>query len=862
MLDRKLGGFISANPPAPTQASAQGVWDGNQQIVAQLQNAWPLPPHVVQRSLRFNSADSPSLSRTPGVASNRRTYTWSGWCKLTSLAEQVLFNAQANSSGGTQRTLISIASSGFLYVNTDNLNTAMIWTVSSNNLLRDFSAWYHIVVAVDTTQATAANRVRMYINGVEVSYAASTYPSQNYDDAINNTVPHYISYEQHPAQATKRLNGYLAEVNFVDGQALTPSSFGETDPQTGIWVPKRYTGTYGTNGFCLPFSNNSSTTALGFDASGNGNNWTPNNFSVTPGSGNDSLLDVPSLYGATDTGIGAEIRGNYATLNPLDNGGATLSDGNLVSTRSSASTVAVRSTMAVSSGKWYWEVTPTALGALTVGIGTQSASLTGIVGGDAFGYGWYNDSGGTSSKYNSNASSSYSTALTVGSVCGVALDLDSTPTTLTFYRNGISQGVAYSGLTAGTYFAMISQWGGTTSTASINFGQRPFAFPAPAGFKALCTTNFVAPAIGQTAANQADNHFAAIAYPGNGSTQNVVTEFAPDLVWIKNRSSNWSHLLYDTLRGPSNGTTSKALFTNGSDGENVINDNSTYGYLSAFNSNGFTVNAGSYVGAGGYANTSGQNYVAWCWNAGGNSVTNNAGSNGATIASTYRANKAAGFSVVTYTGNGVDGATVAHGLGAAPAFIIVKSRSNAFNWGVWHKNLAKYDANHAYAIGLNLTRPADATAQYAVFYPGVNTANVFGLGNESTANQSNATYVAYCFAEVPGFSGFGSYTGNGSADGPFVHLGFRPAFMLLKNISQAYGWQIYDSKRNPTNRVNLGLYPNVSNGEGTEAGAGPIDFLSNGFKIRDATWDELNGSTRTYLYIAFAEAPFRLSSAR
>jgi len=518
--------------------------------------------------------------------------------------------------------------------------------------------------------------------------------------------------------------------------------------------------------------------------------------------------------------------------------------------------------MAVSSGKWYWEVTPTALGALTVGIGTQSASLTGIVGGDAFGYGWYNDSGGTSSKYNSNASSSYSTALTVGSVCGVALDLDSTPTTLTFYRNGISQGVAYSGLTAGTYFAMISQWGGTTSTASINFGQRPFAFPAPAGFKALCTTNFVAPAIGQTAANQADNHFAAIAYPGNGSTQNVVTEFAPDLVWIKNRSSNWSHLLYDTLRGPSNGTTSKALFTNGSDGENVINDNSTYGYLSAFNSNGFTVNAGSYVGAGGYANTSGQNYVAWCWNAGGNSVTNNAGSNGATIASTYRANKAAGFSVVTYTGNGVDGATVAHGLGAAPAFIIVKSRSNAFNWGVWHKNLAKYDANHAYAIGLNLTRPADATAQYAVFYPGVNTANVFGLGNESTANQSNATYVAYCFAEVPGFSGFGSYTGNGSADGPFVHLGFRPAFMLLKNISQAYGWQIYDSKRNPTNRVNLGLYPNVSNGEGTEAGAGPIDFLSNGFKIRDATWDELNGSTRTYLYIAFAEAPFRLSSAR
>jgi hypothetical protein len=862
MLDRKLGGFISANPPAPTQASAQGVWDGNQQIVAQLQNAWPLPPHVVQRSLRFNSADSPSLSRTPGVASNRRTYTWSGWCKLTSLAEQVLFNAQANSSGGTQRTLISIASSGFLYVNTDNLNTAMIWTVSSNNLLRDFSAWYHIVVAVDTTQATAANRVRMYINGVEVSYAASTYPSQNYDDAINNTVPHYISYEQHPAQATKRLNGYLAEVNFVDGQALTPSSFGETDPQTGIWVPKRYTGTYGTNGFCLPFSNNSSTTALGFDASGNGNNWTPNNFSVTPGSGNDSLLDVPSLYGATDTGIGAEIRGNYATLNPLANNGGTLANGNLDHTGTTALTT---STIFPSTGKWYCEFTCTAygggatLGFTAVGVIQSSQSITTIpnsLGSVPAGLWIYRND---ANRANNGASASYGSTWTANDVIGIAIDLDTG--TLTFYKNGVSQGSAYTNLT-GSIAPVINDQGTYSTSFSANFGQRPFAFPAPAGFKALCTTNFVAPAIGQTAANQADNHFAAIAYPGNGSTQNVVTEFAPDLVWIKNRSSNWSHLLYDTLRGPSNGTTSKALFTNGSDGENVINDNSTYGYLSAFNSNGFTVNAGSYVGAGGYANTSGQNYVAWCWNAGGNSVTNNAGSNGATIASTYRANKAAGFSVVTYTGNGVDGATVAHGLGAAPAFIIVKSRSNAFNWGVWHKNLAKYDANHAYAIGLNLTRPADATAQYAVFYPGVNTANVFGLGNESTANQSNATYVAYCFAEVPGFSGFGSYTGNGSADGPFVHLGFRPAFMLLKNISQAYGWQIYDSKRNPTNRVNLGLYPNVSNGEGTEAGAGPIDFLSNGFKIRDATWDELNGSTRTYLYIAFAESPFRLSSAR
>jgi len=391
---------------------------------------------------------------------------------------------------------------------------------------------------------------------------------------------------------------------------------------------------------------------------------------------------------------------------------------------------------------------------------------------------------------------------------------------------------------------------------NANFGQRPFAYPAPAGYKALCTTNLPAPAIGQTSSNQADNHFNVVTYNGNGSTQNLTTDFAPDLVWIKNRTTNYSHMLYDTLRGASTGSVSKVISSNATDIEGTVNDNSTYGYLSSFNANGFTVTAGSFTGSGGYTNTSGQNYVAWCWNAGGTSVTNGAGTNGATIASTYRANRAAGFSIVTYTGNGVDGATVAHGLGIAPAFIIVKSRNNTYNWGVWHKNLAKYDANHTYALGLNLTRIADATAQYAVFYPGLNNTNVFGLGNESTSNQLNSTYIAYCFAEVSGYSAFGIFSHAALADGTFVNTGFRPRFLLLKGTDNASNWIIHDAVCDPVNFVGRGINANLSGAESTSNSLYSLDFVSNGFKMRNTG---LNGN---FIYMAIAETPSRLALAR
>jgi hypothetical protein len=823
-IDRNSAQYITGAIYKPTQTSAPGVWDLDDQANSIAKNLWPLPPQAVQRSLRFNSADSASLSRTP-VASNRTTWTWSGWVKISVFGTYRALFARGD-------TYIDFNANNKIEINLRN--SATNYFLITTPVYRDPSAWYHFVVTLDTNNGTAADRLRAYVNGVRVEqYDMSTYQSisAGYEPLINSAALHYIGGPDY-------FNGYMAEVNFVDGQALTPSSFGETDPQTGIWVPKRYTGTYGTNGFRLPFTNNTSTTALGFDASGNGNNWTPNNFSVTAGSGNDSLLDVPSLYG-TDTGLGGEVRGNYATFNPLDNGGATLSDGNLVSTRSTASTVAVRSTFAVSSGKWYWEVTPTALGALTVGIGTQSASLTNIVGGDAFGYGWYNDSGGTSSKYNNNVSSAYSTALTAGTVCGVALDLDSSPTTITFYRNEISQGVAYSGLTAGTYFAMISQWGGTTSTANINFGQRPFAYAAPTGFKALCTTNLPAPAIGQTSSNQADNHFAAVTYTGNGGTQTISTlDFQPDLVWIKNRGANANHRLFDSVRG-----SDKVLYSSLANAE--ATDASG---LTAFTSNGFSIGSTQ-------VNDSGNTFVAWCWNAGGNTVTNTNG----TITSQLRANQRAGFSIVTYTGNGVSyptGATIGHGLATAPQFIITKNRNTANNWNCYHVSVAT-----GYRIDLNSA--AAATGDAGAWNSVAPTSTVFSIGNTGNTNISGAPYVAYCFAPVSGYSAFGSYTGNGSTDGPFVYTGFRPRWIMVKQsagTSAGSGsWQIFDTARDLYNPSDYRVQANSNGVEGT--GAPSWDVLSNGFKLRslNANWNETSG---TYIYAAFAETPARLSTAR
>ena len=330
-------------------------------------------------------------------------------------------------------------------------------------------------------------------------------------------------------------------------------------------------------------------------------------------------------------------------------------------------------------------------------------------------------------------------------------------------------------------------------------------------------------------------------FTGTGSNGLVVTNndlgsngFYPDLIWIKSRNATYYNNLLDYPRGAS-----VRLFSNLTDAE------SNNGCQSSFNTNGFTLNAD----AGG-VNNSGTTYVAWQWNAGsGTTSSNTAGS----ITSTVDVNATAGFSIVKYTGNGTSGASVGHGLGVAPSFIITKSRNQSQNWNCYHVSIGA-----SAGIYLNLTQGQGNTTAY---WNGVTpTSSVFYLGNSGETNSSGNPIIAYCWAEVAGFSKFGSYIGNGNADGPFLYTGFKPKFVMYKKSTNGASgsWFMVDSTRNPSNTANLWLQANTSDAEQTDTA---IDLNSNGFKIRTAGVGT-NNSGDTYIYIAFAENPFKYANAR
>jgi hypothetical protein len=254
--------------------------------------------YEISRSLRFNSADSAYLNRTPASAGNRRTWTWAGWVKRSALGDNPGIFASSVASGPS----ISAIEFDSDFIRVYDLQTST-YDFDTNTLarFRDTSAWYHILIAVDTTAATAANRVLIYVNGI-LQPRTNSNPSLNFNTQVNVVKAHYIGF----SISTRYFSGYLADVHFIDGQALDPSSFTTTDLTTGQLIPKAYTGSYGTNGFKLNFSDNSTTAALGTDTSGNGNTWTTNNFSITAGSGNDSLVDTPDT---TETRVRRQWRG-------------------------------------------------------------------------------------------------------------------------------------------------------------------------------------------------------------------------------------------------------------------------------------------------------------------------------------------------------------------------------------------------------------------------------------------------------------------------------------------------------------------------------------------------------------------------
>jgi len=786
----------------------------------------------IERSLRFNSADSAYLNRTPASVGNRKTWTWSAWIKRGKLgAIQVIL---CSSDSAVRQWF------GF------NSDDTIVWqhtnspSISTSAVYRDPSAWYHFTLVWDTTQAqtglnSSDSRMRIYINGVQQT-VTGTMVSQNQDGEINNTTATYHGVLN--LYNIYYLDGYMTEINFIDGQALAPSSFGETDTDTGVWKPKAYSGTYGTNGFYLKFADNSGTTAatLGKDSSGNGNNWTPNNFSVTAGAGNDSMVDTPTSYG-TDTGAGGEVRGNYCTLNPVWPNTVNVTEANLKLSMATNNRGAV-GTMEIPVGmKAYFEATITDPGVYDqwAGIIGPTANVTNFRGD------WANSTAYGLTHNNSDLNLAPITAGVIGSSAGTpangdvyGIAVDRVSHELKAYQNNTLR-ATISIPSTGTFFPACGVGGGTNSVdfVQINFGQRPFAYTAPSGFKALCTQNLPTPTIGATSSTQANDFMNVVLYTGTGSSQSITgVGFQPDFAWIKSRSATTDHGLYDAVRG-----VQKQLESNNTNAETTESTG-----LTAFGSDGFT------VGALAQLNTASATYVGWNWKANGAGSSNTSG----TIASTVSANTTSGFSIVTYTGTGSN-ATVGHGLGVAPSMVIVKSRTGTTkSWIVWHTAIA-----NTKFLYLNATD--GETTGTAIWNSTSPTPSVFSVGTDSAVNENTKNLVAYCFTSVAGYSAFSSYTGNGSSDGPFVFLGFRPRWVMVKRTDVAAAWPMYNSAINPYNVTDFRLSANEITAEFTSAFK--LDLVSNGFKIRSSDTDG-NASGGTYIYAAFAESPFKYALAR
>ena len=794
------------------------------------------PDYQIARSLRFNSANSTYLTRTWGSNGSQTTATFSVWVKRTGLGVEGRIFGDSTGSGSIFWLFFNSSDQLQVYTN----GTAV--GLTTTQVFRDPSAWYHIVVVINTTQQTSTDRIKLYVNGNQITAftGTQTYYSQFEAVKFNNTT--YTSYIGWSTSAS--INGYMTEINWIDGQALTPSNFGYTEPTTGVWTPLKFTGSYGTNGFYLTFADNSNTTAatLGADSSGNGNNWTPNNFSVAAGSGNSSLLDTPTNYGV-DTGVGGEVRGNYATINPLDNYNTnaatafTFANGNLDVTRAAQSWASSRSTMAMTSGKWYAEMTVTASTAGTLnamfGVCKPDFTINDYFSGQAGGYG-YNAANGQ--KYNNGTGSAYGATFTTNDVIGIAYDADAG--SLVFYKNGVSQGTAYTGLT-GTYCFAIGLFPQTSGsiTATLNCGQRPFAYTAPTGYKALCTQNLPESAVGRLP----NKYFGIATYQGTGAYNVIPTGIDAatngGLVWLQSRTYATQHDFIDSVRGYT-----KLLDLPSTGAESTYNANiaaTNFGYTINDNSN--QLNGSAYT------------YVGWNWAGGGTAVTNTAGS----ITSQVSANPVAGFSIVTYTGAGGAGNSVGHGLAAVPQMIILKQRTaqTNYNWFVYHQALG----NTQYLL-LNSLNPA--TSGVSAWNNTTPTSSVFTIGSYAEVNNTGSTFVAYCWAEVAGYSKFGSYAGNGAADGTFVYCGFRPRWIMVKLSNGSDHWEIIDTARDTYNIAGLELYANLTNAESTGGGnISRVDLLSNGFKAR-TTNGGWNGSGSTYIFAAFAESPLKYARVR
>ena len=813
----------------------------------------------IERSLKFHDGDSAYLSRTPGSAGNRKTFTFSCWFKRSTLGTQsgAFLKAGASSSNYFK---INIANDHKLYVlATISGGYTEYWR--SAQLFRDIAGWTHLVLRWDTTQATAADRVRVYINGTQMGTSSYSAPSQDLDGFVNDTNQHEIGASTVNSQYW---DGYIAEVNLVDGLSLDPSSFGFLGGQTNVWLPRRYTGSYGTNGFRLDFNDNSSTAALGIDKSPNGNDFTANNFSVSAGVGNDSVIDSPT--------------NNFCTWNSSFGNPSNYlvpTEGNLQSNGVSGNNhLRQQSTMVLHSGKWYCELKmvsgyssadPTIrMGICTPNAGHRASNNDHMYyeNSNNFATVMYSVHHGTVYEVITNSSTTKIESLTTlanGDVMGIALDLDNDRFFIskngTFFSNGTGTQDPVTGanpLYSGGILTSRKDLDGFVIAAGLysdkvvtaDFGQQGFAYTPPTGFKAISSKNFVP---STPAFRNPRKHFHILTYTGNSTNNRAITGlgFSPDLVWIKRRSGG-NQSPFWVSRGmtisDSGGTGNVGPLAPNQDYAQTSTN--TDGGFASFDIDGFTLGKGSSTANADAPyqrnNADSATYVAWCWKAGGaTTVANTDGS----VASAVSVNKEGGFSIVTYTGPNGNG-TIGHGLGKAPKWIVIKRLETASTWVVYHESIG-----NTKRLGLDLAGGSSTSSNW--WNNTSPTSTTFSVGTDAGHGGSTDDYVAYCWTDVPGFSKFGSYVGNGDGNGQYVYLGFRPAFILIKREASE-SWIIADYKRNSNDRTSPADSYFSANGNGAESTGIIYDLVQNGVKFQSSSQNE---SGSVYYYAAFADSP-------
>ena len=826
---------------------------------------------VTSRSAMFHDGDSDHLKFTPGSASSavdRRKVTHSVWLKRTALGE--------NTSAAS--TIYSTTQNGvsdyYQYRFSDDDKITLILDVNDSNFgydttakYRDTGSWYHFVLIIDTTQATDTDRVKLYMNGtlqaLSTKYSGG-HVSQNFETYVMDGTEDAIGEFNY--NGTQYFDGYMCDFITTIGQDNVIGDFGET--KNGVWIPKKYTGSYGANGFRLEFKQTGTGTAgdstVGADTSGNNNDWT------SSGHPKGNLLDNPE--------------NNFNVWDRLANPYGDLFEGNLMQSDNDNSGLYYnKGTHLLESGKWYWEVhyedDPSASN--MIGILAPNSVTSSMYTQDAnSGYGVYFAWDERGYYYTESGSGHPPTKTTYaeGDIISFALDIDNGKL---FVRKNDSawedsgdpsdgSNPSYT-FTAGT--PMVTLIGNYKNSIHVaNFGQDPshaghitagtetdsngiglFKYAPPSGYLAICSSNLAELDIGPNSTTQADGHFNTVIYSGDGSSQAITgVGFQPDLLWIKKRSGTDNHALFDSSRGPSSGAKHRLY-------SNDVNPESDGG-VTAFGSDGFTVD-GQYGSSGENSHT----YVAWNWKAnGGTTTTNDASSTSVgDIDSVYQANTTAGFSIVKYTGEGTDNTNieVAHGLGVKPRVVIVKNFDTASRrWQVYHEDLSADGSVVTENLVLNLdTAESSYTSQIRAVSSTTFTVRDVDADGNGFVNANTKEYIAYCFADVAGYSKFGKYKGTGYTNGVFINTGFKPKWIMTKRIDTSDNWAIYDSVRDTYNPRDSYLYGDDGQGEATYSTA-LVDFLSNGFKWRGAV-NFGNNSSGTYIYLAFAEVPFKYANA-